>query len=465
MGSRSELSEATVEGLTARIRGQVLRPDDDGYDDARSVWNGMIDRRPAVIVRCRGSADVMAAVGFARDQGLVLSVRGGGHNVAGKAVCDDGVMIDLSPMKAVRVDPVAKRAYAAAGATWGDFDHEAQAFGLTSTGGLISSTGVSGLTLGGGIGYLTRSHGLACDNLVAADVVTADSRLVHVSESENSDLLWALRGGGGNFGVVTALEFQLHEVGPMVAVAQAFHPIEAIGDVLRFYRDYAAGAPDEIACYLLVVHAPPVEPFPPDLQGKPVVALVACSSGELEKGKALLQPLADYGEPAVAFVDAMPYTVLQTGFDAATPHGGRYYWKSHHLAGLEDGFLDAVAGHCKELPGPFTIVGIEPLGGAFGRIGPKDTAFPHRQVPFSFGIWTGWPEPEEDGHNIAWTREFYDATRRYGAGAYVNYLGEDEGGRVEEAYGENFGRLLEIKKKWDPDNLFRVNQGGTTAEG
>jgi FAD/FMN-containing dehydrogenase len=452
------IPESAMHELETRIRGTLLRPDDTGYDDARRVWNGMVDRKPGVIVRCRGVADVKAAVDIVREHRLVFAVRAGGHSVAGKSVCEGGVMIDLSLMTGVTVDPVSRTARAGAGATWGDFDHEAQAFGLGTTGGLISSTGVAGLTLGGGIGYLTRTHGLACDNLQSLDVVTAAGEFVRASETENADLFWACRGGGGNFGVVTSLEFRLHEVGPEVAVAQVFHPIEAAGEVLRFYREYTAAAPDETACYALIVNVPPVEPFPEASQGKPAIALVACDAGPVAEGKARLAPLAAFGNPILAFVDAMPYTALQSSFDAGNPKGQRYYWKSMHLAVLSDDALDTVARHCADFHGDFTIVGIEPLGGAFGRIAPDATAFPHRDVPYSFGVWTGWADPANDAANIAWTRAFHDAMTPYGAGAYVNYLGEDEGGRVEEAYGVNWARLQEVKRRWDPDNLFRMNQ-------
>jgi FAD/FMN-containing dehydrogenase len=450
---------AAAEGeLTARIRGTLLRPGAPGFDEARGIWNGMIDRRPGIIVRCTGVADVMAAVDVVREHGLVFAVRAGGHSVAGKSVCEGGVMIDLSPMNRVVVDPVARTARAGAGATWGDFDHETQAFGLGTTGGLISSTGVAGLTLGGGIGYLTRTHGLACDNLVSLDVVTAAGEFVRASETENADLFWACRGGGGNFGVVTSLEFRLHEVGPEVAVAQAFHPIEAAADVLRFYREYSAGAPDSTACYAMVVNVPPVEPFPEAYHGKPAVALVAFDAGPVDEGKARLAPVASHGEPMFAFVDGMPYTAVQTAFDAGNPKGQRYYWKSMHLSGLTDDALDTVVRFCNDFHGDLSIVGIEPLGGAFGRVAPDATAFPHREVPYSFGVWTGWTDPANDEANIAWTRAFHDAMAPHGAGAYVNYLGEDEGGRVEEAYGANWTRLREVKRKWDPDNLFRMNQ-------
>lgn len=442
--------------LSSNIHGITLCRGDAGYDEVRSVWNGMIEKYPAVIVQCSGTADVITAVNFARQENLPLSVKGGGHNVAGKAVCDHGLMIDLSPMNNVRVDPVARRGRAGGGALWSDFDHEAQAFGLTCTGGVVSSTGVAGLTLGGGIGYLTRTYGLACDNLLAADMVTAQGELVHTSETENPDLLWALRGGGGNFGVVTSLEFKLHQVGPIVATAIAFHPVERALDVLREYRAYTASAPDEVACYAMFVSAPP--DLPEEYQGSAVLALVGCYSKDLEDGKQMLAPIAEMGTPIFASVDAVPYKIWQTAFDAGNPSGARYYWKSQHLAGLEDELLEILVRYAADFHGPYTIIGIEPLGGAQGRVAPDATAFSHRDVPFSLGIWTGWSDPADDEANVTWTRAFFGAVKSYGVGVYVNYLGADESDRIDEAYGGNFARLVEIKTQWDPDNLFRQNQ-------
>jgi len=448
-------SSAAAERLTTlseHLRGTVLLPGDDGFDAARATWNGMIDRHPAAIVRCRGTADVIAAVNHARESGLPVSIRAGGHNVAGKAICDDGIVVDLSLMNDVRVDPAARRARAGGGAQWQDFDHEAQAFGLTTTGGVVSSTGVAGLTLGGGIGYLTRSHGLACDNLMAADVVTADGRLVHASESENADLLWGLRGGGGNFGVVTSLEFQLHPVGPMVAAATVFHAMDTASEVLRLYRNYALSAPDDVVCYAMIVNPPP--DFPPEHQGKPLLAIVGCCSGTVEDGLRLLAPLAEWGSPLVTAIDAMPYVVLQQAFNAGNPHGGRYYWKSQHLTELPDDLIDTVVRLGNDLHGSLSIIGIEQLGGAMSRIAPNATAFPYRNVPFSLSIWGGWPDAADDEANIAWCRTFFDTVKPFGAGVYANYVGADEADRIEEAYGDNYARLRELKKKWDPDNLF-----------
>jgi len=443
-----------LNSLSGTIRGEVLTQGEAGYDAARSVWNGMINRTPGAIVRCTGAADVIATVNFAREHQLPLAVKAGGHNVSGKAVCDDGIVIDLSLMNNIRIDPDARRGRAGAGAQWGAFDHEAQAFGLTTTGGVVSTTGVAGLTLGGGIGYLTRTYGLACDNLLSVDLVTAKGELVRASETENPDLFWALRGGGGNFGVVTSLEFQLHEVGPIVATATIFHPIEDARPMLDWYRTFNEQAPDELACYAMIVNAPPDLP---DQAGKAVLALVGVYSGDVEEGKRLLAPLAAEGSPLVAVVDGMPYAAMQTAFDAGNPHGARYYWKSQYLGGLEDAFLDDVVDQVENLHGEHTIIGIEPLGGAHGRVDAGATAFVHRDVPYSLGIWTGWQKPADDAANIEWTRNFFDAVAPFGAGAYVNYLGEDESDRLDEVYGDNYVRLQEIKRQWDPDNLFRQN--------
>lgn len=455
-GSGRDIDEAVWRRLGASVRGALLRAGDADYDPARSVWNGMADRRPAAILQCRGVSDVMAGVNFARAHGLPLAVKGGGHNVAGKGVCDDGLTLDMSPMCSVRVDPVARLARAEAGALWRDFDHEAQTFGLTTTGGVVSSTGVAGLTLGGGIGYLTRTHGLACDNLVAADVVTADGRLVQASASENPDLLWALRGGGGNFGVVTSLEFQLHEVGPDVAAAVVFYPLAAGVDVLHAYRAYAEAAPDAVACYAMVVRGP--ADLPAEHAGQPVLAIIACYSGAVADGLRALSPVESFVKPIAATIESTSYRALQQTFDPGSPHGARYYWKSLYLSGLPDEFLETVVRFALDMPGAYTAIGIEPLGGAMGRVDPAATAYPHRRFPFNLGIWSGWDDSSEDAAIIAWTRDFFEAVAPFGAGAYVNYLDEDEGGRVDEAYGGNYERLREVKRAWDPDNLFRVNQ-------
>jgi len=423
-----------LQELSDGLHGRLIRPGDPDYDDARAVWNGMIDREPAAIARCSGAADVMAAVKHARERELVVSVRAGGHSVAGKSVCDDGLMIDLSGMDGVRVDPEARRVRVGAGATWADVDHETQAFGLATTGGLVSTTGVAGLTLGGGIGYLARNHGLAMDNLLS------------------------LRGAGGNFGVVTSMEFQLHEVGPEVMVAQLFHPVDAARDVLELYRELTADAPDELACYALLAHVPPGPPFPEAWHGKTTIALVALHSGDLDEGRRMLEPLADFGDPILALAQPMPYAVVQQSFDDGAPKGGRYYWKSHYLDEVSDGVVDAILEHADPLPGPLTLVGLEPLGGAVARVGPTETAYPHREARFAFGVWSGWTEPEQDEEMIEWTRRFHRAVEPHArGGSYANYLSEDEDARSSDAFGDNYERLVQLKNEWDPTNFFRMN--------
>jgi FAD/FMN-containing dehydrogenase len=402
---------------------------------------------------------VNAAVSFAVEHDLLLSVKGGGHNFAGTAVCDDGLTIDLSPMDAVRVDPSARTARVQPGATWADFDHEAQAFGLATTGGLVSTTGVAGLTLGGGQGYLARKHGLAVDNLVGADVVTADGELVHASEDEHEDLFWALRGGGGNVGVVTSFEFDLHPVGPQVLAGPIFHPFEDAREALRFYREFTADAPDELSCYALVVRVPPEPPFPEDVQGEPALAFAVCYAGPMDEAEAELEPLRAFGDPILDGVQPVRYTALQQSFDDGSPEGHRWYSKSHYLGELPDGAIDTILEYTDPFPGPLTQVALEPMGGAIARVDRDATAFPHRDAAYSFGIWPGWADPDRDEELTTWAREFHEAMAPYATGGvYANYLDRDESDRVRAAYGENYERLVAVKTEWDPGNLFRMNQ-------
>jgi FAD/FMN-containing dehydrogenase len=452
------LKETMIDQFADTLRGRLILSEDAEYDEARAVWNGMIDRRPALIARCRGTADVMAAVNFARENDLPVTIKAGGHNVAGKAVGENSLVIDLSAMKGVRVDPRARSARVEAGATWADLDREAQAFGLATTGGVDSRTGVAGLTLGGGSGYLARRFGLAIDNLLAADVVTADGELRRANEEENSDLFWALRGGGGGVGVVTSFEFQLHEVGPDVLVAQIFHPFQDAEDVLRFYRDFTAGAPRELACYAMFVHVPPVAPFPEAFHGQIALALVACYSGSIAEGETVLAPLKEFGDPLLNAVQPMPYTALQQSFDAGTPDGGRYYYKSQYMNALTDAAIETIVDHVGPLPGPFSIVGIEPLGGAISDVAEADTAFANRDAAYNFSVWAGWGDAADDEEIIHWARGFHEAMVSHaGSGAYANYLDRDDDQRMKEAYGRNYERLLAIRKAWDPDHLFQVN--------
>jgi FAD/FMN-containing dehydrogenase len=449
------------EGLAGALRGQVLTRDDHDFDEARRVWNGMIDRRPALIARCESSADVVEALGFAQQHGLPVAIRGGGHSVAGLSVCDDGLVIDLGPMNGVEVDAAGRTARVGPGCRWGDVDAATQAHGLATTGGFDSRTGVAGLTLGGGIGYLARRVGLAIDNLLSAEVVTAAGEVVRASETEHPDLFWALRGGGGNFGIVTEFEFRLHELGPEVMTAQVFYPFEEAAAVLRSYRDYALAAPNDIVCYALVVHVPPAEPFPEEWHGQPTVALVACHTGPpSQAGDAAehLVPLTRLGSPLLEVVAPMPYTALQQSFDAGAPDGARYYWKGEYLYGLTDEAIDTFVDATGDLPGELSVAGFEHLGGAVAEVEPAATAFPHRGAAFQLGIFAGWTDPAEDGGRIAWAREFHRRMAPFGIGAgYVNYLDHDDRGRVPDVYGPNLARLRDVKAQYDPGNVFHGN--------
>jgi FAD/FMN-containing dehydrogenase len=439
------------------IRGEILEPGDTGYDEARKVWNATIDRRPAAIVRCRGTADVIHAVKHAREQGLLLAVRGGGHSFAGKSVCDGGLVIDLSPMRGVWVSPDKRTVRVQGGATWADLDHETQAFALATTGGLISHTGVAGLTLGGGIGWLARKHGLACDNLLSVDVVTADGKLVHASENEAADLFWGLRGGGGNFGVVTSFEFQLHPVGPELLGGLIIHPFEAAAEGLRFYRNFAAEAPDEVACYAMFARLPAEAPFPAAHHGRTGFIFAASYAGAVSEGEKVLAPLRAFGKPILDALQPMPYILLQQAFDAAQGPGNRWYGKSGFWNEISDAAIETLLRGVDPLSGPMSMVFFERMGGAVGRVPVGATAFPHRTAPFNFGITAGWIDPAEDAQHIAWTRELHASLSSYDQGVYVNYADEDESSRTGAAYGANYERLVQVKNRWDPDNLFRMN--------
>jgi FAD/FMN-containing dehydrogenase len=454
------MRETAIRRLAETLRGVLLRPGDDAYEVARSVWNASIDRRPALIARCTGTADVVAAVEFARDEELVVAVRGGGHNVAGNAVCDDGLVIDLSTMKGIRVDPLARTARAQGGLTWGDVDHETQTFGLATTGGLVSSTGIAGFTLGGGIGWLGRKYGLACDNLISADVVAADGRHLIASPTQHPDLLWALRGGGGNFGVVTSFEYQLHAVAPPVLAGLVFHPIERGAELLRFYRDFVAGAPDELSAYVVLRVAPPAPFLPEHVHGTAVVAIAVCYAGPLEEGEELVRPLRSFGRPLVDLIRPMPYVAWQAMFDASWEAGFQNYWKSHYLCGLGDGAVDTLLSHLASITSPLSDTKIAHLQGAVSRVGEAQTAFGNRDAPFVLNINTRWSGREESDKHIQWTREFFEAMEPHSTGGvYVNFLGDEGESRVRAAYGEaNWERLIGLKKTYDPTNFFRLNQ-------
>jgi FAD/FMN-containing dehydrogenase len=462
MAATDLLGEPTLRAFRDRLSGELLRPGDGGYDEARALWNGRFDRRPALIARCRTDADVIAAVEFAREYDLELAVKSSGHDYAGNAVGDGGLTIDLTPMDAVRVDPATKTARVQPGARWGAFDREAQAFGLATTGGTVSTVGVAGLTLGGGSGHLTRKYGLACDNLISADLVTADGRLVHADEIENPDLFWGLRGGGGNFGVATSFEFRLHELGPEVLAGQIVHRFSDARTVLRFYRDFMADAPDELQCYAFIIHVPPVAPFPQEFHGETAIDLVVCYAGPIAEGEAALRPLRGFGDPILAAVEPTSYVALQQSFDAGMPAGLRWYSRARYLRGLPDDLIEAVLERTNPLPGPFTMVYFEPEGGAIGRIDPAATAFPHRNTAYGVHIFPGWMDPGQDAEVMDWAREFHAALAPHSTGGvYVNLLSRDEPDGVRSAYGENYSQLVELKKQWDPRNRFRLNHNIT----
>ena len=453
------LSPNAIETLKARMRGPVILPEDAGYDDARSIWNAMIDKRPGAIAQCTGVADVMHAVQVAMDYGLLVSVRSGGHNIAGSALCDDGLTIDLSRMKSVRIDPDARLAYVEPGATLGDFDHEAQAFGLATSLGINSTTGVAGLTLGGGFGWLTRKHGLTVDNLIAAEVVTADGQRVRAGEEENADLFWAIRGGGGNFGIVTQFVFRLHPVGPEVLSGLIVYPFEQARSVLSQYREYVDTIPDDLCVWAVLRKAPPLPFLPEAVHGREVVVFAFMHSGDLAEGERLIEPVRHFGEAYGEHIGPAPYAGWQQGFDPLLTPGARNYWKSHNFAELSDEAIDTVIEYTGKLPSPQCEIFIALLGGEANRVAEDATAYAHRNVKFVMNVHGRWDEPAQDEECVSWSRDFFEAARPFAmGGVYVNFMTEEETDRIGAAYGPNYERLARIKQKYDPGNLFHLNQ-------
>jgi FAD/FMN-containing dehydrogenase len=451
---------SSIAALSGRLRGELLRPADTAYREACTLWNGMIERGPALVVRATGPADVMATVDFAREHRLPISVRGGGHNVAGTALCDAGVTVDLSRMRGVRVDPARRIARVEGGARLGDVDHETQAHGLAAPFGVVSRTGVGGLTLHGGLGFLTRKHGLSCDNLIAADVVTADGRLVTTDESQNSDLLWALRGGGGNFGVVTSLEFRLHPIGPDVFVFLTMYPVDQALPVMRFFRDYMATAPEEVMGIAVLWNSPDGEPIPEHARNVPVVILVGIYSGPVAEGERVVAPLRNLTTPLVDLSGPMPFAAAQQLFDPDYPDGRRYYWKSIYLGDLDDAVILALTKHARQRPSPISSIDVWALGGAVRREPTGGSAFSRRDAPFLLGIEANWDDRERDALNIGWARELYADMQRFSpGGVYLNFPGFAEEGdeMMRAAYGGTYARLQAVKAKYDPSNLFRTN--------
>ena len=450
---------AGIEALKRDLNGKVVLPHDPAYEDARRIWNGMVDKRPAVIVRCLHTSDVVRALGFARESGLPLAVRGGGHNIAGNATCDGGIVIDLSQMNSVSVNPGSRRAQVGGGALLADVDAATQAHGLAVPVGINSTTGIGGLTLGGGFGWLSRKHGLTVDNLESAEVVTADGKVVRASATEHPDLFWAIRGGGGNFGIVTNFEFRLHPVGPQVLCGLIFYPLWDGKAVLRKYREFMAQAPDELLVWCVLRKAPPLPFLPQEAHGKDIVALAFCYAGDPAEGERLVAPLRKFGALVGAHVGVQPYTAWQQAFDPLLGAGARNYWKSHFFAAFPDGLIDAVLDQAGKLPSPLCEIFIGALGGATMRPAPGSMAFAQRGAEFTMNVHGRWDDPADDARGIRWTRDVFEATAPFAnGGVYVNFMTADEGDRVRNAYGPNYERLVQVKRRYDPQNLFRLNQ-------
>ena len=446
----TSIDQASIAELSARFSGVLLRPDQSGYDEVRRVHNGMIDRRPALIAGCVGNADIVDAVNFARTHGLELAVRGGGHNVAGRAVCDDGLMLDMSLMKGIHVDPVRRTARAQGGVTWREFNRETQAHGLATTGGVISTTGIAGLTLGGGLGWLMAKYGLAMDNLLSAEVVTASGDIVRASMDENADLFWGLQGGGGNFGAVSWLEYRLHPVGTVTSGLIA-HPFDRARDVLKFFREITSGLPDDLTIFGGLLHAP---------DGAQIAVIILCHCGPLAEAETALEPIKKFGTPILDSVGPTSYEETNRMLDAGFPRGALNYWKSNFMSELSDQVIDTLVSQFAACPSPMSGLLLEHIHGAATRVDVSETAFPHRGEGYNFLVVSEWLDPADNARNIAWARESYDLMLPYfSRGRYVNYLGEDEGeDAVAAAYGPNYQRLRTLKAKYDPTNLFHLNQ-------
>jgi len=455
----TNLQVGKIEELKSGFKGEILLPSDAAYESARKIWNAMIDKRPAVIARCATTSDVVRGVNFARDNQFLLAVRGGGHNIAGNAVCDDGLVIDLSQMKTAIVDPGARRVTIEGGATLADLDAATQAHGLATPVGINSTTGVAGLTLGGGFGWLSRKHGMTVDNLESAEVVTAAGEVVRASATEHPDLFWALRGGGGNFGVVTRFEFRLHPVGPDLLSGLIVYPISEAKSVLQQYREFIAKAPEELSVWTVLRQAPPLPFLPESVHGKEIIALALIYAGDPKQGEPLIEPLRKFGTPLGEHVGVQPYVAWQQTFDPLLTFGARNYWKSHNFTTLKDELFDVVIEYVGKLPSPQTEIFFGAIGCATTRPAPDSTAYAHRDAQFVMNVHCRWEDPADDKRCIAWARDYFKASAPFASGGvYVNFLTADEGDRVRSAYGQNYDRLAQVKRKYDPGNFFRMNQ-------
>jgi FAD/FMN-containing dehydrogenase len=455
----ASISSGSVEAFERSLRGTLLRRGDDGYDEARTIWNAMIDRRPALIVMCAGVSDVRAAVQFAREHQLLTAVHGIGHNIAGNAVCDDGLMINLSQMRSVRIDPVARRVHVEPGVTLGDFDHEAMAFGMVTPLGVNSTTGIAGLTLGGGFGWLSRKYGMTVDSLVGADVVTADGQFLHASENENPDLFWAIRGGGGNFGIVTRFEFQLYPMESEKLCGLTVYPLSEAASILKRYREFIANLGDDTSVWVILREAPPLPFLPKEVHGTKVLVLAAFHAGDPDEGKKILEPMREFGTILGEHVGVMPFIAWQSAFDPLLTPGARNYWKSHNFVELPDEAIEIGIRYASELPSSQSEIFFAQLGGAVNRVDSDATAYPHRDANFVLNVHGRWEDAADDEKCIKWAKEFFRETTPFATGGvYTNFMTDDESDRIGLAYGKGYDRLLKAKRKYDPDNLFRMNQ-------
>ncbi|WP_029593248.1 FAD-binding oxidoreductase [Franconibacter pulveris] len=453
------LSEVNIDEFKKQFTGQVILPEDAGYDEVRQIWNAMIDRKPALIVRCTTPEDIVQAIEFGRTQNLLISIRGGGHNIAGNAVCDDGLMIDLSLMKSVEVDPNTRRASVEPGCTLADFDAAAQAWGLATPLGINSTTGVAGLTLGGGFGWLSRKYGMTIDNLLSVEVITADGRQLHASETENADLFWGVRGGGGNFGVITRFEFQLHPVGPNVLSGLIVFPFEQAKSVISQFARFTETMPEALNVWMVTRKAPPLPFLPENVHGKEMVALALCYAGDPQEGEKLIEPLRGFGTVLGEHIGVQPYTAWQQAFDPLLTKGARNYWKSHNFSQISEGVIDAIVEYASRLPSPHCEIFIGTIGGKTTSVPPEAMAYSSRDARYVMNVHGRWETAAEDERCIAWAREFFAKSQPFASsGAYINFLTHDETDRIVFAYGTTWKRLVELKNKYDPMNLFRMNQ-------
>ena len=453
-----DLDAVVTADFASKLLGKIVLPGNPEYDESRKIWNAMIDRKPAFIVRCMGTADVVNCVKFARENNLLVCVRGAGHNIAGMSLADDAMLIDLSSMKRVWINPQTRTAIVSPGATLRHVDHEAQAYGLATPLGIASTTGVAGLTLGGGFGWLSRGHGLAADNLLSAEVVTADGKVLLASEKENADLFWALRGGSGNFGIVTSFQFKLYPVGPQVLAGLIVHPFQDAKKVFRYYRSFASSAPDKATCWVILRKAPPLPFLPPEVHGKEVFVIAAIYAGDIKEGEKILEPLRRFGNPIADVIGPVLFAAWQQAFDPLLTPGARNYWKSHNYTELTDDLLDILVEYTSRLPSASTEIFVGQLGGAINQVAPDATAYPHRNANFVMTVHARWENISDDTICVEWAKELSDKIAPYTTGGvYVNFISEGEN-RIAAAFGSNYERLAKIKSKYDPENFFRVNQ-------